>query len=167
MPMYAFTPIDLLPPPPTAPGTDFQDLAAASLGDADAADAALITSFAAASTNLVSDLADLADIGSLIVSAGVELDALIAEDTADDLLTAIAAAAAQDQALASVGADVAGAALSLTPNLLAALLQPLYSSLGGVIQVLVNNAVVPIWGEIQILEYQMQEFLGGAGYGGF
>lgn len=158
--MYAFIPLDLLPPPPTAPGTDFQDLAAASLGDADAADAALIASLAAASTSLVDDLADIADIGNLIVDAGTSLDAMIADAASDDLLAYLTAAADQDTELESLGADIGSAALSLLPNLLAYLASGILGGLEITISGMISTALYPVWMEIDSVESLLSQITG-------
>jgi len=106
MSLYSFSPLPLPAAPPAAPGSDFQNLAAAELGGFDGADASVSSGLAAASSFLGDGSTDLAGLGNDIVSAALSLADLINEAASDDLTSYVLAAVDQDSALDSMAGDI-------------------------------------------------------------
>lgn len=129
MALYAFTPIDLPPAPPAAPGTDFQALASAELAPLDGFDTALASGLADAGQSVSDGLLALAALGDDITAAALSLASMISEAEADDLTAFLLAAADQDSALESLAGDVVGGISVLPPNLLNSIFNTLIDSI--------------------------------------
>jgi len=137
MPLYSFPPIDLPAPPPTAPGTDFQDFTTSQLQGVDDNDASVSAGLSLASGYMTGDMAAADDLVSGIDSAAAELAAILSDADSEDLTPYVLAAAATDQGIGSVLSDVA-------------------SGLGNVPEQLISDILNLFQGTIQDFESEVQ-----------